>query len=535
MRHGPNFHVFMKCIDYGCPRCLKPFSFHPTEFKPFCILRARKTELEEWFKQHKFAYQTMRQCQWEQSKKKDGRLRMALESVVVEKKHCIMKEGFYGGRTEPTQLYRKTIASERIAYEDFTSLYPSVQYGEVRGVCEDTYNEIESLPFPTGHPIVVRDEFKELSEYFGFIACKVTPPRGLYHPVLPEKKNGKLVFDLLPKEGVWTTVEMMKAVEKGYVIDEIYEIVHFPESRDDLFRDYVTTFLKIKQQAKGWSKLGVDEKDEKAKDLYVQQYHEEQGILLEKSKISEYNHGLYYIAKLCLNSLWGKFAQRRSFPKTEDVFTCDEFEKWVCDDRYELSSVIFHDSFVRTLTLNPKEEFLPLPKKTNIAIAAYTTAYARLRLYSVLEKLGDAVLYYDTDSVIYVYEEGVPRPVVRGDCLGDLTDELNGDSICEFVSVGPKSYAYETVGGDVVCKIKGFGLNFKTSQVLNKEAMEMMIEDNDYEVSVQPLQFDISDQHTISTHQWGDEGKTFKMTCDKRHIDWEHETEYRVNTLPFGF
>jgi hypothetical protein len=39
-------------------------------------------------------------------------------------------------------------------------------------------------------------------------------------------------------------------------------------------------------------------------------------------------------------------------------------------------------------------------KNINVAIAAYVTTGARLKLYSHLESLGEAVLYCDTDSVL---------------------------------------------------------------------------------------------------------------------------------------
>ena len=39
-------------------------------------------------------------------------------------------------------------------------------------------------------------------------------------------------------------------------------------------------------------------------------------------------------------------------------------------------------------------------------MAVFTTCHARLKLYSYLKKLGDQVLYYDTDSVIYKWKEG---------------------------------------------------------------------------------------------------------------------------------
>ena len=40
-----------------------------------------------------------------------------------------------------------------------------------------------------------------------------------------------------------------------------------------------------------------------------------------------------------------------------------------------------------------------------------------------------------------------------------LTNELSdGDVIEEYVSTGPKSYAYRTRDGDVVCKVKASSL-----------------------------------------------------------------------------
>ena len=45
------------------------------------------------------------------------------------------------------------------------------------------------------------------------------------------------------------------------------------------------------------------------------------------------------------------------------------------------------------------------------------------------------MLYFDTDSVIYVSPTG-QHLLPLGDFLGDLTDELNGGYITEFVSGG---------------------------------------------------------------------------------------------------
>lgn len=48
-----------------------------------------------------------------------------------------------------------------------------------------------------------------------------------------------------------------------------------------------------------------------------------------------------------------------------------------------------------------KEQFIEESGKTNVVIAAYTTAQAQLQLYTYLERLDDRVLYCDTDSIIF--------------------------------------------------------------------------------------------------------------------------------------
>lgn len=78
------------------------------------------------------------------------------------------------------------------------------------------------------------------------------------------------------------------------------------------------------------------------------------------------------------------------------------------------------------------KEFTPQEKSTNIFVAAFTTAWARMKLYSEMDKLGRAVLYHDTDSIIYASNGENDPPL--GNFLGDFTDELNGDVITTFVS-----------------------------------------------------------------------------------------------------
>lgn len=115
--------------------------------------------------------------------------------------------------------------------------------------------------------------------------------------------------------------------------------------------------------------------------------------------------------------------------------------------------------------------FVSTSDKTNVVIAAFTTAHARLKLYSFLERLQQRVLYFDTDSVIYTNKPGEWNPLL-GDYLGELTNELDDDDyITTFVSGGPKNYSYQAKNGKSVCKVRGFTLNYRGSQKLNFATM----------------------------------------------------------------
>ena len=81
------------------------------------------------------------------------------------------------------------------------------------------------------------------------------------------------------------------------------------------------------------------------------------------------------------------------------------------------------------------------------------------------------MLYYDTDSVVYKWRPDQPS-IARGGFLGDMTDELDGDVITEFVSGGAKNYGYTTRQGKVMCKVRGFSLNVRGAAVLNFQNMK---------------------------------------------------------------
>ena len=110
------------------------------------------------------------------------------------------------------------------------------------------------------------------------------------------------------------------------------------------------------------------------------------------------------------------------------------------------------------------DDFIPTSDKTNVVIAAFTTAHAQLKLYFVLERLQTRVLYFNTDSVIFTSQPNEWMPPL-GDYVGELTSELGDDHhITSFLSGGPKNYAYQTKNGKTVCKVRGFTLNHRGSK-----------------------------------------------------------------------
>ena len=98
------------------------------------------------------------------------------------------------------------------------------------------------------------------------------------------------------------------ALSKGDKILKIYKVWHFFESRNELFRSYVRKNYKINTEASEWPK---ECKTEQQKNEYINFFKDKYNIELDINNIkNEKNQGMRTVAKLCLNSLWGKFGER---------------------------------------------------------------------------------------------------------------------------------------------------------------------------------------------------------------------------------
>ena len=161
-------------------------------------------------------------------------------------------------------------------------------------------------------------------------------------------------------------------------------------------------------------------------------------------------------------------------------------------------------------------------------IATFTTCWARLKLYDALYKLNERVLYYDTDSLIFVSKEGYAEPPL-GDYLGDFTSELKpGEFITEFVSAGPKNYAYLTSNGTEVCKVRGFTLNYVNSKEVNFKCMLREVFGVEQDVyTVNPSKI-CRDKRSVKLYN-KKEAKRYSMVYTKRVIRGDY------CTVPYGF
>jgi hypothetical protein len=187
---------------------------------------------------------------------------------------------------------------------------------------------------------------------------------------------------------------------------------------------------------------------------------------LDPEKI-EVNPGRRAVAKICLNSLWGKFGQRQNMSQTEYVTSVQRFYEVLLDDRLTDINVNYLTDEMAQMSYKFKDHYVENNTSTNIYIALFTTANARLRLYKKLDKLNEAVIYCDTDSIVY-FDDG-ENTVKTGDMLGEWTDELEKDDYIKlWASTGPKSYYYETKLGKKVTKIKGFTLNHQNLEKTSK-------------------------------------------------------------------
>ena len=341
-------YEFQGCFWHGCRSC------YPNRSETHRRLEDRTMEDVYICMQRKvfdlasrgYNVKQMWECQWAQLKQTDPAVRDFVKQLDIVAPHN-PRDAFCGGRTNAIKLYHQTEADETADYYDFTSLYPYVN---------------KNGEYPFGHPVIIFEPEGDISQYFGIAKCTVLPPYELYHPVLPLTQNDKLTFllcrtcvetemekPLLEKiyvcphspeqrqiTGTWCTPELEEAEKRGYKILHIHEVWHFVEKRTGLFADYVNTWLKIKEEASGWPEYVGN--DHVKQQEHVANYYAKEKIQLDPAKIDK-NPGLRTLAKMMLNSIWGKFGQKPNKTQVKEFDDPVKFHEFHDSDKYDIRYV----------------------------------------------------------------------------------------------------------------------------------------------------------------------------------------------------
>lgn len=357
----------------------------------------------------------------------------------------------------------------------------------------------------------------------GLIKVTVLPPRGLDFPVLPIRMHSKLMFVLCyacaeklspyycdhnqalrALTGTWVIDEVKLAVSKGYEIIKVHEIWEYKVSQYDpvtrtggVFAPYIDSFLKLKAEASGYP---ASCETEEQKQAYINEF----SVREDANKI-DYNPGLRQLAKIQLYSFWGRFGMRPDLMRTVLIKSYGELVNKMFDHTIEINVVIPINDDNMLVIFREIEEIRTPDKTTNVVIAAFTTAYARMELYKYLDMLGtERVYYYDTDSLLISQSPG--------EVFSPTTNETT-----------------------TVVKVKGIILNYENSQKINFDLMKNMIIGPSPNTDEKPIDSVQVENNCIRRTRLGDVyttrvPKTYRCNYVKRQ-----KTDIDYRTVPYGY
>lgn len=541
-------YEFLGCYFHGCIKCYTEsvLGIKSEENKKNIIARRENTAAKlEILRNLNYIVVFTYECDFKNQILENPEIDdIVCSSPLLTCKPLNPRDAFFGGRTNASKLYHKAENGEKIYYLDICSLYPYIN---------------KYFKYPIGHPTIITGEDcdkEDLNTFDGLLTCLVLPPKYCYFPVLPAKMHNKLMFFLCRQcaiissqdscshsdiersfTGTWVIDEVREAIKQGYTVLKVYEMWKYTITQYDknlksggLFAEYVNKFYMLKASSSGWPEWCTDDF---LKHLYIESIKESEGVTLDSDKIQN-NPGLRALAKLQLNSFWGKFGQRENMTQVAVIDSHHELAKRLADPSVEVQSYVIINDEKLLLSYKQKDEAIQPLDHVNVVIAAYTTTGARLELYKYLSMLGIRVLYYDTDSIIYTQKDG-ETSIPTSEFLGSMTNELNTygphSYITEFVSGGPKNYAFRVFSPSKnesidVCKVKGITLNFQNAKQINFATIKDMVLNTQTDIFVEENKIlRTHDSIIFSTKR----SKKYNVCYTKRR-----RTE-NFETLPFGF
>ena len=267
---------------------------------------------------------------------------------------------------------------------------------------------LNAMPHDLINPNLINLSNRSLDSFFGFAEVYIHCPDSVKRPVLPYHHNGKTIYPSGSWKGIYFSEELKAVVKLGYQVTLIrgYEF-----TKIDLFTKYVKTFFEIKRTSTGPERM---------------------------------------IAKLLLTNLYGYFGRKQINILTNNVKNSNlepilltRVVKSIINVNEEYSTVLAYSNInYKLLTklnneLHNNIENFYSPIKSNVAIAAAVTAYARIIMIPF--KIDPNTLYTDTDSA---FTSAPIDSSLIGDQLGQMKDEMKGILIQEGLFLGPKKYGY---------------------------------------------------------------------------------------------
>ena len=493
---GVEFHG---CYYHACEKCFPDDQVQLKNNKTAGYLRERNEERKEYLEKYLNKLDVYYECEIKEMLKKNTNMKQFFDSYT-DIGPIKLRDAFFGGRTGPMKIYHQVKKGEKISYKDVRSLYPKTNF---------------STEYPVGHPekIIFKQSEQSVNwthpshnPYRGILKVLLVPPKNLRVPVMPSRigeDDLRLLFTLCQKcakryphgglikdyncrhseeqrqfVSTCTHIELNEALKVGYRVKRLYRVLKYDNFDDTIFKNYVREFFKIKLEASGFdSEFDTEEKQ----NLFLKECFELFAVEVEKGNM-KYNAALRTLAKICLNSLWGRFALRNLLSKSIVINDPFDLRVYLTDTKIELLSLdqLSEDMFL--ITYKSKEGFIEEHDSSNIVLSLWTTSAARIALLKLLQKVDSApgceILYMDTDSVIYVHPEN-NDPLPTGPHLGDLTDECEGRRITEFVSAGCKNYAMKIEKADgefeYMLKIRGITLDFNTCKILSYDTFKSKV------------------------------------------------------------
>ena len=509
-------YLFQGCYWHGCRKC------HPEN-----KVKYNKTmEQVNLYTMNKYKVEQIWECEWNEIKQSLPN-KFELEEQA-RNQNIKIRDAFFGGRTEGFKSYHKCNENQQIFYYDVVSLYPTVNALDEYAIGFSKYVNITLDDINCN-----KDIWKNFA---GLLKIDIEPPKNIYVPILPDNSNKKILFHLNDmKQKTFTSIEIKEAIKYGYKITKVYSALKF-DKYTGLMKDYVEFFLKIKIEN---NKYYTPEECKR-----INESHKQLGFNFEvESQNTCKNPGMKQLAKICLNSLWGKFGQRSCLDSYEYITEWNRMLLQLGNKTTNTKSWhIINDGCIE-MRYNEINDYTVESEYISEITAAFTTANARIRLMSMLNWLNPSQLIYcDTDSVIFLYDKTdknhkyptnddktKPSNIRFGDALGEWENEFSNDEwISEIVVGGAKSYSYMTNKGKIIIKQKGITLDRANSNIFTFDNVRKIVLENETLTSEKRYQFTWN--KTTKDIETKYVSRSASSTIDSKRILLDN-----YDTLPMGY